>query len=388
VSIETPGTALYDQKELTATISGGSSPVRAWIEVDGAYLTTLPASGKFILDSTQLTDGQHSLNITAEDAYGRRGHAGIVITVANNGPAVSIITPATQGEATDVSLSISSQWPIASVQIWLDGNLFGKLTAEPWTMPLDMATLNNGEHRLNVTAVDAHGRTGVAEVVFQVANAGPVVSILTPTADGEITMNSSVTLSVTSLWPIASVQVWIDDVLLGNLTSAPWTLPLDITAVAEGTHQLRVSALDSHNGVGNATISFATRIVRPQLELGEPTGTSGSVDFPLTTNMPLAYVVYYLDGVEVLNSSATPFTCTIDTSAYADGPHMLNATAVLTDGSSMQLTKEVQFLNSVKAPGVSAVLDFKDLDLIFLQVLIIVLVLAVVIGKARSKKKK
>ncbi|MEI6796309.1 MAG: Ig-like domain-containing protein, partial [Methanomassiliicoccales archaeon] len=261
VALQSGAAAFYGPVEMNATILGGSSPIRAWAEVDGAYLTTLSAQGGFTLDTRQLSDGPHRLNVTAEDAYGRQGHAGIAIVVANN---------------------------------------------------------------------------------------GPMVSILTPTANGEIITNSTVTLQIMGPWPTATVEAWVDGNLLGTLSAEPWTFPMDISALAEGTHLLKVSATNSHGAVGNATISFASRMVLPQLELGEPTGSSGSVDVPLNVNVPLLYVVYYLDGVELVNSSDAPFTCTIETGAYADGLHVLNATAMLNDGSTMQLSKGIQFLNSAK----------------------------------------
>jgi glutaredoxin-related protein len=389
VTIEADAGAFHGSVQIAATIVGGSSPVRAWAEVDEAYLTTLSAQGRFTIDTRQLSDGAHRLNVTAEDAYGRRGQAEIAIVVANSGPTVSILTPMAQSEiAADaaVTLQITSHWPTAPVQIWLDGKLLGVMSSEPWTLPLDAASISNGVHRLNVTATDAHGGQGQAEVTFTVAHTGPVVSILTPTAEGEIITNSTVTLQITSQWPTAKVQAWVDGDLLGTISAEPWAFPLDISTLTEGTHQLKVSATDSHGEVGNATISFASRRVLPQLELGKPSGGSGSVEVSLNANVPLSYVVYYLDGVELANGSSAPFTCTIDTGAYADGLHVLNATAVLNDGTKMQMSKDLRFLNSAKASGVGFVLDFKDLDLIFLQALIIVLVLAVVLGKTRRKR--
>jgi hypothetical protein len=299
VTVPSLGEAIYGQVEMTATIAGDTDMMNSWVEVDGAFLTTIPAEGVFILDTKQFSDGTHNMVITAEDAHGRRGQA---------------------------------------------------------------------------------------EIAFTVANAGPVVSVLTPTAEGEVTMNSTVTLAVASHWPIASVQVWVDGERLAELSAEPWSLPLDISAMAEGTHILMASAIDAIGRRGEATISFASRIMLPQLEIGEPTGSSGMVEIPLITNMPLSYVLYYLNGVELENSSTAPFACSIDTSGYEDGAHVLNATAVLNDGTAIQLSREVQFLNAAKAPAASMVLDLKDLDLIFLQVLIIVLLLAVVLGKARKRK--
>jgi hypothetical protein len=391
VTVQASGMALYGSVEITATIAGGASPVQAWVEVDGTYLSALSAQGQFTIDTRQLSDGEHVLKVIAEDAYARRGLAEMTITVANDGPTVSILTPTAQGDgATNsvLALQIASPWPITNVQVWLDAKSLGTLGSSPWNMPLDVASLSNGEHRLNVTVMDAHGNAGQAEVTFTVTNSGPTVSILTPTADGEIIMNSTIALQITGPWPIANASAWVDGDLLGELSVEPWTFPLRINTLAEGAHTLKVSVTDARGGVGNATISFASRIVAPQLALGEPTGSSGSVDVPLTTNMPLLYVVYYLDGVELSNGSVSPFTCSIDTSVYADGLHVLNATAVLTDGTALQTTKEMQFLNSAKAPGVGFVLDFKDLDLIFLQALIIVLVLAVALGKVSRKRKQ
>jgi hypothetical protein len=356
------------------------------LKLDGiAVSEDATAPYQYLLDSNLMSDGIHLLEWRLIDRNGRSAEFSVSFQVLNLPPAVAIAG----GEGklhgiVEIIATISGGSPPLTAWAEVDGVFLAPITNG--TFSLDTEQLGDGEHLLNVTAEDAYGRRGHAEVTISVANAGPVVSILTPTANGELRRNATVSLQVDGQWPVDVLRIYVDDILIGELRQAPWSCPLVIGLFDDGMHALKVRAWDSLGGTGEAAISFSTLTVRPQLALAEPSGTTGTVEVAINSNVPLAYVVYSLDGAEVSNVSAAPYSLILDTSAYADGMHSLNATAVLDDGTPIELTKRMQ-ISAAKAPGASLALDFKDLDLIFLQVMFIVLLLAVVLGKARGKKK-
>jgi hypothetical protein len=380
------GTVVSGEVLLEPEVSAPNGVSSLILKLDGVVVSNdATAPYQYLIDTDLLANGAHLVEWKLVDRNGMSAEMSVSFKVLNLPPTVAMsVVEGIQHGTVDLTASVSGG--SEPVMAWVEVDTVFLTNLVNGAFSIDTKQLSDGEHQLRVTAEDAHGRRGYSEINITVANAGPVVSILTPTAHGELSRNTTISLQVGGQWPLTTVSVYIDNILLGELHQGPWTWPLDISVLEEGTHVLRAMAIDSLGGAGNATIPFGTMILTPRVELGEPSGITGMIEVSISSNIPMSYVVYSLDDVEISNATAAPFSLTVDTSSYADGMHSLKARAVLDDGTSIQITKQVQ-MSAAKAPGNTWFLDFKDLDLIFLQVMIIVLLLAVVLGRARSRKK-
>jgi len=111
-------------------------------------------------------------------AFAANCEAGISFIVGTSGtltgPVVAIISPIA-GETVDgsiiVSASIPSSVPLAYAVLRIDGVERENKTATPFSWTLNTEELSDGEHVINVTAVDSGGHVGYKQVSFTVDNA-------------------------------------------------------------------------------------------------------------------------------------------------------------------------------------------------------------------------
>jgi hypothetical protein len=106
-------------------------------------------------------------------------------------------------------------------------------------------------------------RSGSAQTNAQLANvridsAGPSVALQNPQEGGVVTR--SITLSATASDPagVQKVEFLVDNVSIGNVTSAPYTLAWDVSALANGAHTVRAQATDAvgHTSFTEAHVSL------------------------------------------------------------------------------------------------------------------------------------
>ncbi|WP_171496433.1 Ig-like domain-containing protein, partial [Acinetobacter seifertii] len=121
-----------------------------------------------------LTDGPHTITVTATDPAGNVGTTNAVVTVDTTAPVVALndvlsndSTPALTGTVTD---------PTATVVVTVDGvnypatnNGDGTWTLADNTLP----TLTDGPHTITVTATDPAGNVGTTNAVVTVDTTAP-----------------------------------------------------------------------------------------------------------------------------------------------------------------------------------------------------------------------
>ena len=197
----------------TAYNSGGSA-VTVSISIDGTpYGSAMPCTPGFsvscqsgawvyLLDTTQLTDGAHTLAATATAADGTFAITSTTFQVANwsvsvgNPMHISIDTPASlsgafSGIAHFGGWALDNNSAISGVQLAVDGVSFGPaiyggtrsdvcaLRANSnapgcpnvgWNAFVDTGTLSNGMHTLAITGTAANGQSSTVTQLFSVAN--------------------------------------------------------------------------------------------------------------------------------------------------------------------------------------------------------------------------
>jgi phospholipase C len=249
----------------------------------------------FLLDTTTVADGTHTLAVTATSSGGAHSTISsnfIVANAAQQNPIVlSIDIPGSQsatfnGEAGFGGWAIDNNASVSSLTASVDGMPVGNASyggARPdvcaaypgvsgcpgvgWNFPLDTTLLPNGPHTFGITATAANGQHATAAKSFSVMNSSAANA--TRAFIDQPSAQASTLIGVTPLrgWAvndnvaISSVAVSIDGAPYGNATygsnrpdvcnvfpgragcpNVGWTSSLDTTQLADGTHTLSIDA--------------------------------------------------------------------------------------------------------------------------------------------------
>lgn len=364
----------------------------------------------YFLDTTTLSNGQHTIAVSATAANGERaiGSARFSVanwTTANNPVHISIDTPGTQsgpfsGVPAFGGWAVDDYTGISSVGVAVDGIPYGNAAyggnradvckvfpGRPgcpnvgWNFLIDTTRIGDGTHTLAITARPVNGQSYTATMSFRVANQGSsgnstLVDIDHPSSsDGAFSGTASFFgWAFNDNDPIATVQLFVDGISKGNAalggeridvcTKFPgrpgcpnvgWNAMVDTTSLADGMHTLEVTATTTAGQRATASAAFSVANGPSpgptSVSIVQPNGSSnpfqGLAPFSGTAANSAGLdvtVSISLDGVPYGSTSAcTPnfltscpsggWTFLLDTTQLADGMHTLGATAVAADGT-------------------------------------------------------
>src|SRR6266702_950 len=163
------------------------------------------------------------------------------------------------------SVSIVGSLVVAGVQFKLDGaNLGAEDTSAPYSVSWDTTAASNGSHILTAVARDLLGvqytSNSVTVTVFN-DTTPPTVSITAPANGATVSGTISVSADASDDVGVAGVQFLLDGAALGaEDTAAPYSVALDTTKVANGSHTLAATV----NWIGGR--SPGTGIARVSLD--------------------------------------------------------------------------------------------------------------------------
>ncbi len=170
--------------------------------------------------------------------------------------------------------------------------------------------------------------------VDQIAGGGdttaPTVSASTTGTSGTISLNATASDNV----GVTRVEFYVDNVLKGSSTTAPYTLAFNSATVANGTHSFVAKAFDAANNGGtssavNFNVSNAVADTTAPTVSASSSGTKGTLTFSATAsdNVGVTKVEFYVDNVLKGTRTATPYSFAFDSTTIADGAHSLVAKA-------------------------------------------------------------
>jgi plastocyanin len=259
------GDPLVPQPAFTWAISAGGA-----VDATGEFVAGTTPGGPFTLTATAgtlMATSQITLNATPDTTL----------------PSVSLSQPVTGARLTGTSLvaaTATDDVAVTRVEFFVDGTTsLGSVTAQPWEVTLDAATLTDGAHVLTARAADAAGNTTTsAGVTIQVGDGpidttAPVVQVLTPAGDALTPLRVPVTVMATDDVAVTQVQLELDGAVVATMTSAPWAQALDVAA---GAHTLVALASDAAGNTARSTaVAFTAsgdELMNPQPE-PEPAST-------------------------------------------------------------------------------------------------------------------
>ncbi len=145
-----------------------------------------PPLDRFLLSARQLAPGRHLLRVEAVNRRGAMGPAEIAVNIP--APSISIARPDSKQPVRGkvaIECRIESEAPLAKLRLRVDGIVKAQRNTPPFAaLTWDTADLAPGGHTVKVEAVDAYGRTGSEETIFQVQV--PAWKRLLPLAGGGV----------------------------------------------------------------------------------------------------------------------------------------------------------------------------------------------------------
>ena len=322
---------------LNAAVTGGNGPT-AQVEffINGASLS-IDSSAPYNTVWTPASAGTYSLIAVATDNAGVSGTStAINVTVTSNGaPAVRLISPGTNlvvGLGTTVNLSAAASdadGSIASVRFLSNGTALAVVASSPYRTTYTPSAA--GIYTLIAQATDNSGNVtdSVAQTLTVLGGNAPVVSLVNPSTDLNISADSSLLLSATAETDSSSirrVEFYAGSTLLTTKSTQPYTYVWRPASI--GTYAIRAVAYDANgtgvsSSVSNVSVTsavanagaFYTQITNPT------TGTTvvafRNVNLSAVTNIGSASAPamdFYYNGYLFKTVTSAPFEYTFNIS--------------------------------------------------------------------------
>ena len=345
----------------------------------------------FSLDTTKLSDGTHTVSVTAESAGGQYTTTATSFVVANtpsNTIIVAIDSPAANGGSLSGGVglggwTLGSTVPISNVAVSIDGIPYGNANyggnradacqshvGAPgcpnvgWNYFLDTTQLVTGSHLLAITASTAAGQSTAATRMFSVLNAPDVFPISLSPFPGP---SASVVIGAVNFQCLThdANQSIVSDVLTIDGGSPPiralgW---VDTTQLANGSHTMTCVATAADGRKGSITSPFTVANwsgTNPMmLSIDTPngkdtlSGVTGIGGWVIDQLAGIQTVAIAIDGVsfgyanyggvrtDVCATHPNAIGCPnvgwnflLDTTLLSDGTHTLSVTGTTTAGQS------------------------------------------------------
>lgn len=266
VDLAAPGTAYTTFKGGTYSSATGTSIAAPIIAGAAALVLSVKPS----LTGTQVQDilkqSANDLGSSGWDSsYGwGRVNVAQAVSMASGSPSVDAVPPVVSftnpadgnivSGMASIAVSVSDNTGVSSVTLSIDGAAAATDTSSPYTFAWNTGSAFNGTHTLSARAVDLSGNSSVVSISVVVSNVldvtAPAIRITSPADGAKATSNVSVKVNATDNVGVTRVELYVDGILQGTSTSAPFTTKWNTAKVTKGPHTLLCKAYDSAGNVG------------------------------------------------------------------------------------------------------------------------------------------
>jgi hypothetical protein len=326
-----PGASVTGTVAVNVSASDNEVVTRVELYLDSGVLlgtdTTAPYSVTW--NTAAATTGPHTLYAKAYDESGNTATSvDVSVTVLDTAPpSVSILSPAfgswiPNNASVTISVSASDPAGVARVELYRDsGVLLGTDTTAPYSLDWTPAVLQ-GSHTLYAKAYDALDNSGNSATVsvFIVDLTPPAVSITSPAAGSTIPNNAPVTISAAASDDIGVVEVsfYVDSILLGTDTTAPYSLEWNPATATLGSHYFyaRVSDGNSNSGTSASVSVTVADAIPPSVSITSPANggtvsknTTITISASASDNVGVTRVEFFVGSTLTCTDTTSPYTC-------------------------------------------------------------------------------
>ncbi len=346
----------------------------AWVHVGlGVYLNL-----------TSVADGSHTVTVNATDRAGNSRSVSVAFSVSTAAPVLTFTSPA--NNSVTASRTVVLTWTITNPGAGVTV-LQTALDTGAWQTLLTSATsytftsLTDGSHNLWLHAETANAQTTVYLRVT-VDTTPPSAAISAPTGNPWVNVTSeAVAFSASDATSgIARLEISLDN---GTAVDVTGQTAYTLTGLADGAHQVELTATDQAGNVATATANFRVDTMKPAVTFGAPADGASISSSSVAVQWLATDAGSGITSVSISLDGGTPQSVTPGgTQTYtglADGQHSVVITAKDAAGnvrtSTLSFTVNTQLLgNNALAYGLIA------------AVVVVVAVIALVTWRMRKPK--
>jgi hypothetical protein len=302
-----------------------------------------------------------SVSVTEQDAFGQ-------YIVRTPGP-ITVTVNATDNKAVDrvefirIHLPAPGETPKPAVTL-------ATRTAPPYSVQFSFTAADNARYGLVIRAFDKNGNSGSKAIRFEVTidNVKPTVSLTSSATT--VAVGQSIVLSANAADDVGvtRVEFYRNNALIGQDTSAPYTLAFGpFTAADVGVPQTFVAyAFDAANNASSGAQVVVTVSAVPPGDTQPPAvslaasantvpvGQSVTLTADATDNVGVTKVEFFRNAVKIGEDSTAPFAFTPPAFTDADiGTHAFTAVASDAAGNSATSNAVTVTVPDTQAPSVS-----------------------------------
>lgn len=203
---------------------------------------------------------------------------------------------------------------------------------------------------------------GISSLYPSAGDNPPAVSITSPQDGSSVTGIVTVSASASDDQGIAQVEFFVNGASVGVDDSAPYSASWDAGTAVDGSHTVTATARDTIGQTDTDSIGVVVDNVDdpPALSITEPTSEGtltgmATVSANASDDRGILQVEFFVDGVSIGMDSITPYSVLWDTTAMADGGHIITATATDTIGQTTDVAMDVTVDNTVPSLAVSSI---------------------------------
>jgi subtilisin family serine protease len=177
---------------------------------------------------------------------------------------VAITAPSNSAQVSglvNVTTSVSASNPVARVELYVDGMLYGTDSASPFSFGWNTSGLS-GQHSLFAKIFDSNGNSATSSTISVAVGSAdttpPDVQITGVAYDGK---NISITASASDQQSaITKVEFYVDNKLKATDTGAPWSVKINAKPIGSGSHSIQVKGYDAAGNVGvSGSVTVTTK---------------------------------------------------------------------------------------------------------------------------------
>ncbi len=294
--------------------------------------------------------------------------------------ALSIVLP---GESVCHAETVSLQWGTSTgatgYKVYYQADTstapFSGTGASEGSAPVDVANQTSASisgldpahaYYFAVTAYNTAGESSYSNIVSVPEQTSPTTSISYPANNASVGGTVAITASATDNVGVTSVGFYVNGVLQGTDTSAPYTYSWNTSSLASGTYTLTSRAYDAAGNVGESsavTVTVANDSTAPTVALTSPAGgatLSGTATIAASAsdNVGVSKVEFYANGTLLSASNIAPYSYNWNTASITNGSYTLLARAYDSAGNVGQSSAITVTVNNqvadTTAPTVSS----------------------------------
>ncbi len=344
--------------------------------IDGVFhsATTSPTIPpnifSFTIDTTSLSDGNHSIEIKSEDIAGNRNSSGTIpIRVDNTPPTGSFVSPqdgAYVGGVVTIEASASDNIQVKRVRFFANSTLICdsinqncEVSSPPYKILWNSTLISFSPTLLTGVVEDMAGNTFVFSRNITVDNIPPSVGINLPSPASYLRGITIVRISSSDPSSVTAISVFIDNTQIGSILNppSPVDIPWNTLSFSDGAKNIRAVAYDkAGNSASHQIIAIVDNTPPSGSIISPPNGTytnsSGvTIQVNATDNILVDKVEFFLDNNFKGSASSSPYSITVDIILEPEGTHSITA-VVYDKAGNIFTTAPVTFIIDRTPPDV------------------------------------